>query len=188
MQRENEDTERENKYGNIREGVFLCEWGKNEGVVRFWEFSAKTVCCSWKDKAEEKYLNPFETNLQSLFMTPATAGRSDHSNLSDLHSKTVQCAYCTCKGMTFRKLALVGIIPIKFSSLSSTRIRKTLGSIPGGAALCFFVWSGCQFFYLCRCWKRREFDRHDVYFLCFSSNFFWKSMRERGKNKQTTKK
>ena len=40
----------------------------------------------------------------------------------------------------------------------ATRIRKTLGSIPGGAALCFFVWSGCQFFYLCRCWKRREFD------------------------------
>ena len=29
------------------------------------------------------------------------------------------------------------------------------------AALCFFVWSGCQFFYLCRCWKRREFDRND---------------------------
>ena len=26
------------------------------------------------------------------------------------------------------------------------------------AALCFFVWSGCQFFYLCRSWKRREFD------------------------------
>ena len=43
----------------------------------------------------------------------------------------------------------------------ATRIRKTLGSIPGGAALCFFVWSGCQFFYLCRCWKRREFDRND---------------------------
>ena len=61
-----------------------------------------------------------------------------------------------------RKLALVGIIPIKFSSLSaptkieeltagsdekntaqprreSNPIRKTLGSIPGGAALCFFV-------------------------------------------------
>ena len=37
----------------------------------------------------------------------------------------------------------------------ATRIRKTLGSIPGGAALCFFVWSGCQFFYLCRSWKRR---------------------------------
>ena len=65
---------------------------------------------------------------------------------------------------------------IKFSSLSAPtkieeltagsdekthRIRKTLGSIPGGAALCFFVWSGCQFFYLCRCWKRREFDRND---------------------------
>ena len=43
----------------------------------------------------------------------------------------------------------------------ATRIRKTLGSIPGGAALCFFVWSGCQFFYLCRCWKRREFDKND---------------------------
>ena len=36
-----------------------------------------------------------------------------------------------------------------------TRICKTLGSIPGGAALCFFVWSGCQFFYLCQSWKRR---------------------------------
>ena len=44
------------------------------------------------------------------------------------------------------------------SFLSNFRIRKTLGSIPGGAALCFFVWSGCQFFYLCRCWKRREFE------------------------------
>ena len=67
----------------------------------------------------------------------------------------------------FRKLALVGIIPnqILFSFSSdkdrrtdsrirrktpsfgfvaqwlerATRIRKTLGSIPGGAALCFFV-------------------------------------------------
>ena len=37
----------------------------------------------------------------------------------------------------------------------ATRIRKILGLIPGGAALCFFVWSGCQFFYLCRSWKRR---------------------------------
>ena len=33
---------------------------------------------------------------------------------------------------------------------------RSMGSIPGGAALCFFfVWSGCQFFYLCRSWKRR---------------------------------
>ena len=41
-----------------------------------------------------------------------------------------------------RKLALVGIIPNQISSLSAptaTRIRKTLGLIPGGAALCFFV-------------------------------------------------
>ena len=37
----------------------------------------------------------------------------------------------------------------------ATRIRKILGSIPGGAALCFFVWSGCQFFYLCRSWERK---------------------------------
>ena len=43
----------------------------------------------------------------------------------------------------------------------ATRIRKTLCSIPGGAALCFFVWSGCQFFYLCRSWKRREFELLD---------------------------
>ena len=43
----------------------------------------------------------------------------------------------------------------------ATGIRKILGSIPGGAALCFFVWSGCQFFYLCRSWKRREFDKND---------------------------
>ena len=89
------------------------------------------------------------------------------------------------KSGLFRKLALVGIFLIKFSSLSAptkieelrtagsdfvaqwleraTRIRKILGSIPGGAALCFFVWSGCQFFYLCRSWKRREFDQ--VYFV-----------------------
>ena len=32
-----------------------------------------------------------------------------------------------------RKLALVGIIP----NQRATRIRKTLGSIPGGAVLCF---------------------------------------------------
>ena len=91
------------------------------------------------------------------------------------------------KSFFFRKLALVGIIPNQtFFSFSSdkdrrtdsrirqkntarcgfvaqwleraTRIRKTVGSIPGGAALCFFVWSGCQFFYLCRSWKRREFE------------------------------
>ena len=31
-------------------------------------------------------------------------------------------------------------------------------TIPGGAALSFFVWSGCQFFYLCRSWKSGEFD------------------------------
>ena len=55
-----------------------------------------------------------------------------------------------------RKLALVGIIPNQLFSLErATRIRKTLGSIPGGAALWFFVWSGCQFFYLCRRWKRK---------------------------------
>ena len=74
----------------------------------------------------------------------------------------------------YRKLALVRKFLIKFSSLSApTKTeeltagsdektaqprRKILGSIPGGAALCFFVWSGCQFFYLCRSWKRREFD------------------------------
>ena len=61
----------------------------------------------------------------------------------------------------------------------STRIRKTLGSIPGGAAQCFFVWSGCQFFYLCRSWKRREFEAvfylakatFAVKFLFFGSGF-----------------
>ena len=50
-----------------------------------------------------------------------------------------------------RKFALVGIIPNQLFSFSSdkdrrtaqwleraTRIRKILGSIPGGAALCFF--------------------------------------------------
>ena len=29
---------------------------------------------------------------------------------------------------------------------------------PAGLRCVFFVWSGCQFFYLCRSWKRREFD------------------------------
>ena len=44
-----------------------------------------------------------------------------------------------------RKLALVGIIPNQnFFSL---------------------VWSGCQFFYLCRSWKRREFDYISEYFM-----------------------
>ena len=54
-----------------------------------------------------------------------------------------------------RKLALVGLLPnqILFSfSSAGIRQRSTLG------ALCVFVWSGCQFFYLCRSWKRREFD------------------------------
>ena len=45
-----------------------------------------------------------------------------------------------------RKFALVGIIPNQLFSFSSdkdrleraTRFRKILGSIPGGAALCFF--------------------------------------------------
>ena len=50
----------------------------------------------------------------------------------------------------------------------ATRIGKTLGSIPGGAALCFFVWSGCQFFYLCRCWKRREFEIPESFLFEFS--------------------
>ena len=71
----------------------------------------------------------------------------------------------------YRKLALVGIIPnqILFAFQlwkrqkncgfvaqwleRATRIRKTLGSIPGG---CFFVRSGCQFFYLCRSWKEKS--------------------------------
>ena len=69
---------------------------------------------------------------------------------------------------------LSGSFLIKFSSLSApTKIeeltarsdkKKTqpLGSIPGGAALCFFmcvfVWPGCQFFHICRSRKRREFD------------------------------
>ena len=76
---------------------------------------------------------------------------------------------------------LSGSFLIKFSSLSApTKIeeltagsderntaqpsrksnRKTLGSILGGAALRFFVWSGCyaQFFYRCRSWKSKEFD------------------------------
>ena len=51
----------------------------------------------------------------------------------------------------------------------ATRIHKILGSIPGGAALCFFVWSGCQFFYLCRSWKRREFDLNFECFICCNS-------------------
>ena len=44
---------------------------------------------------------------------------------------------------------------------TDSRIRRKNTAQPRGAALCFFVWSGCQFFYLCRCWKRREFDRND---------------------------
>ena len=45
---------------------------------------------------------------------------------------------------------------MKISSLSApTKIEELTA---GGAALCFFVWSGCQFFYLCRSWKRREFE------------------------------
>ena len=41
--------------------------------------------------------------------------------------------------------------PTKIEELTAGSIRrKILGSIPGGAALCFLVWSGCQFFYLCR--------------------------------------
>ena len=47
----------------------------------------------------------------------------------------------------------------------ATRIRKILGSILGGAALCFFVWSGRQFFYLCRSWKRREFEKDLGFFI-----------------------
>ena len=73
---------------------------------------------------------------------------------------------------SFASSLLSGSFLYKFSSLSApTKIEKLtagsdekkntaqpLGSIPGGAALCFFVWSGCQFFYLCRSWKRRQFD------------------------------
>ena len=40
------------------------------------------------------------------------------------------------------------------------RIRKILGSIPGGAALCFFVWSGCQFFHFVGA-EREELIRND---------------------------
>ena len=79
-----------------------------------------------------------------------------------------------------RKLALVGIFPnqilFSFSSdkdrRTDSRIRRRLELVracdwnsqdPGfdsrrGCAVCVFVWSGCQFFYLCRSWKRREFD------------------------------
>ena len=46
----------------------------------------------------------------------------------------------------------------------ANRIRKTLGLIPSVAALCFFVWSDCQFFYICRSWKRTEFDL--LFFSC----------------------
>ena len=60
------------------------------------------------------------------------------------------CNVCT-KTKKNRKLALVGKFLIKFSSLSAP--------IPAGLRCVFFVWSGCQFFYLCRSWKRREFEK-----------------------------
>ena len=84
--------------------------------------------------------------------------------------------YVFCRLQWFTVLVnslLSGSFLIKFSSLSApTKIEElTAGSDEkaqagkwekagkgtGGAALCFFVWSGCQFFYLCRSWKRREF-------------------------------
>ena len=58
---------------------------------------------------------------------------------------------------------LSGSFLIRFSPLSApTKIEELNSQDPGfrspaGAALCFFVWSGCQF-YLCQSWKRREFD------------------------------
>ena len=42
---------------------------------------------------------------------------------------------------------------------TDSRIRRKNTAQP--RSLCFFFWSGCQFFYLCQCWKRREFDRND---------------------------
>ena len=80
------------------------------------------------------------------------------------HTRLLLIQLCVCHSCTFFiffvsspvqvsqgiiNSLLSGLLLIKFSSL---------GSIPGGAALCFFVWSGCQFFYLCRNWKKREFD------------------------------
>ena len=51
-----------------------------------------------------------------------------------------------------RKLALVGIIPNQLFSFSSDKDRRRF---PAGLRCVFFVWSGCQFFYLCRSWKRK---------------------------------
>ena len=53
-----------------------------------------------------------------------------------------------------------------FSSLSApTKIEELTAGSDGkknkqrsSAGDRFFVWSGCQFFYLCRSWKRRELD------------------------------
>ena len=35
----------------------------------------------------------------------------------------------------------------------------------------FLLWSGCQFFYLCRCWKRREFDQFFLFWKLVHLNF-----------------
>ena len=114
----------------------------------------------------------FDSSLPSLSLVFLLA----HSQLAVVQFLGVRClSRQRIQARLYRKLALVGINPnqILFSFSSdkdrrtdfvaqwlerATRFRMFLGSIPGGAALWFFVWSGCQFFYLCRSWKRREFD------------------------------
>ena len=63
----------------------------------------------------------------------------------------------------------------------------TLGSIPGGAALCFFVWFGCQFFYLGRSWKRREFDFEFDLVSMFPVCVFFKKKKNYKKKLSTVK-
>ena len=64
--------------------------------------------------------------------------------------------------LCIKSLLLSGSFLTKFSPFSLTKMEeltdsKDPSSNPGGAVLCFFVWSSCQFFYLC--WrKRRESD------------------------------
>ena len=57
------------------------------------------------------------------------------------------------KNATFSSLSA----PIKREELIAGSDEKKHSAVPVGLR-CFFVWSGCQFVYLCRSWKRREFD------------------------------
>ena len=123
-----------------------------------WPFD-KTWKPGWIDSTWVNRFNLRAMNLEWIFIMTPSRARKSFSKASPYFFVRTGPVY---DGDRFNAVRIFRVI--SEDSAERDSLDESSEFLIEGAqwasqiALCFFVWSGCQFFYLCRSWKRRKFD------------------------------